>query len=62
LGLECDKLDKAALDSHFDAFIGALLREIGPRKTSVTGLSPPGSTGSSSTVTNISLGPVFGPG
>lgn len=34
LGLECDKLDKAALDSHFDAFVGALLREIGPRKTS----------------------------
>jgi len=33
LGLECDKLDKAALDAHFDAFIGALLREIGPRKT-----------------------------
>jgi hypothetical protein len=32
LGLECDKLDKAALDAHFDAFIGALLREIGPRK------------------------------
>ncbi len=31
LGLECDKLDKAALDAHFDAFIGALLREIGPR-------------------------------
>jgi hypothetical protein len=34
LGLECDKLDKAALDSHFEAFVGALLREIGPRKTS----------------------------
>jgi hypothetical protein len=34
LGLECDKLDKAALDSHFDAFVGALLREIGPRKIS----------------------------
>ena len=32
LGLECDKFDKAALDAHFDAFIGALLREIGPRK------------------------------
>jgi hypothetical protein len=34
LGLECDKLDPAALDAHFDAFIGALLREIGPRKQS----------------------------
>ncbi len=31
LGLECDKLDARALDAHFDAFIGALLREIGPR-------------------------------
>jgi hypothetical protein len=33
LGLECDKLDKAALDAHFDAFVGALLRDIGPRRT-----------------------------
>jgi hypothetical protein len=32
LGLECDKLDPAALDAHFNAFIGALLREVGPRK------------------------------
>jgi len=32
LGLECDKLDKAALDAQYDAFIGALLREIGPRR------------------------------
>ncbi len=31
LGLESDKFDKAALDAHFDAFIGSLLREIGPR-------------------------------
>lgn len=31
LGLECDKLDARALDAHFDAFIGTLLREIGPR-------------------------------
>jgi hypothetical protein len=29
LGLECDKMDKAALDAHFDKFIGTLLREIG---------------------------------
>ena len=34
LGLECDKFDPAALDAHFDAFMGALLREIGPRKES----------------------------
>ena len=33
LGLECDKFDKAALDAHFDNFVGALLREIGPRRT-----------------------------
>ena len=31
LGLESDKFDPAALDAHFDAFIGTLLREIGPR-------------------------------
>ena len=31
LGLECDKLDTAALNAHYDAFIGSLLREIGPR-------------------------------
>lgn len=36
LGLESDKMDKAALDAHFDAFIGELLREIGPRKQSAT--------------------------
>jgi hypothetical protein len=33
LGFESDKFDPAALDAHFDAFIGALLREIGPRPT-----------------------------
>ncbi len=32
LGLESDKLDMAALDAHFDAFIGALLRDVGPQK------------------------------
>ncbi len=37
LGLECDKLDTAALNVHFDAFVGALLREIGPRDASATG-------------------------
>jgi hypothetical protein len=37
LGLECDKFDTAALDAHYDAFIGALLREIGQRKKSSGG-------------------------
>ena len=27
LGFECDKFDPAALDAHFDAFVGRLLRE-----------------------------------
>lgn len=31
LGFECDKFDPAALDAHFDAFVGRLLREIGPQ-------------------------------
>lgn len=31
LGLESDKFDTAALDAHFDAFVGKLLRTIGPR-------------------------------
>jgi hypothetical protein len=31
LGFESDKFDPAALDAHFDAFIGTLLREVGPR-------------------------------
>jgi hypothetical protein len=35
LGLECDKLDKPALDAHFDAFVGSLLEEIGPRRSPV---------------------------
>jgi (4-O-methyl)-D-glucuronate---lignin esterase len=30
LGLECDKLDKAALDAHFRDFLGKLLADIGP--------------------------------
>ncbi len=32
LGLECDKFDPAALDAHFEAFVGSLLKELGPRK------------------------------
>ena len=31
LGLECDKFDAAALDAHFEAFVGSLMRTIGPR-------------------------------
>ena len=30
LGLECDKLDKAALKAHFDDFIGRIMSDIGP--------------------------------
>jgi hypothetical protein len=37
LGLESDKLDTAALNAHFDAFIGTLLRELGPRNSSLAG-------------------------
>ena len=37
LGLESDKLDTTALNAHFDAFIGSLLRDLGPRKTNVDG-------------------------
>ena len=40
LGLECDKLDTAALNAHFNEYVGALLRELGPldpsRKTGWT--------------------------
>lgn len=36
IGLESDKFSREALEAHFDAFVGALLREIGPR--------PPGRT------------------
>lgn len=31
LGLESDKFDRAALEAHFDAFAGSLLREVGQR-------------------------------
>ncbi|NQT17084.1 MAG: hypothetical protein HQ582_30280, partial [Planctomycetes bacterium] len=36
LGLESDKFDRAALDAHFDAFVGKLLRAVGPRPTKRT--------------------------
>jgi len=31
IGLESDKFSRAALEAHFDKFVGGLLREIGPR-------------------------------
>lgn len=34
IGFECDKFDSAALDAHFEAFVGVLLRELPPRSTS----------------------------
>jgi hypothetical protein len=37
LGLECDKLDSDALDAHYDAFIGTLLREAGHGKKASRG-------------------------
>lgn len=39
LGFETDKFDPAAIDAHFEQFVGTLLREIGPRKTGRGGLS-----------------------
>jgi hypothetical protein len=39
VGLECDKLEPTALDAHFEAFIGTLLRDLGPRaRRSLTGV------------------------
>ena len=31
LGFECDKMDTSAFNSHFEAFMGKLLKKIGPR-------------------------------
>jgi hypothetical protein len=36
-GLECDKLDTAALNLHFETFIGTLLKDVGSRKSSGQG-------------------------
>jgi hypothetical protein len=36
LGFESDKFDRAALEAHFDAFIGKLLRTVGSRPTDRT--------------------------
>ncbi len=32
LGFECDKLDAAAFDAHFDNYVGKLLKKVGPRE------------------------------
>jgi hypothetical protein len=32
IGFECDKFDAAALDAHFEKYIGSLLRKVGPRQ------------------------------
>lgn len=32
IGFECDKFDAAALDAHFDRYIGTLLKKVGPRQ------------------------------
>ncbi|MCX6894407.1 MAG: glycosyl hydrolase, partial [Verrucomicrobia bacterium] len=39
LGFETDKFDPAAIDAHFEKFVGTLLKEIGPRKKGTGGLS-----------------------
>ncbi|MCX6225388.1 MAG: glycosyl hydrolase, partial [Bacteroidia bacterium] len=37
LGFEVDKFDTVAFDAHFDAYIGKLLRKVGPRKSKTGG-------------------------
>lgn len=32
IGFECDKFDAAALDAHFENYVGKLLKKVGPRK------------------------------
>ncbi|MBE0536479.1 MAG: hypothetical protein IH624_12500 [Phycisphaerae bacterium] len=32
LGFECDKFDRAALDAHFEAYVGNLLKKVGHRQ------------------------------
>jgi len=39
LGLECDKFDKAALDAHFESFVGTLLKTVGEPKHQGRGLT-----------------------
>lgn len=37
LGFECDKFDTVAFDAHYDAYIGKLLKKVGPRKSTTGG-------------------------
>ena len=37
LGFECDKFDTVAFDAHFKAYIGKLLKKVGPRKSTTGG-------------------------
>ena len=37
LGFECDKFDRAAFDAHYEAYVGKLLRRVGPRKSGSAG-------------------------
>ena len=39
LGFETDKFDPAAIDAHFERFVGTLLKDVGPRKDGPGGLS-----------------------
>jgi hypothetical protein len=39
LGFECDKFDQAAIDAHFDAFIGTLLKTVGEPSGAGRGLT-----------------------
>lgn len=39
LGFETDKFDPAAIDAHFEEFVGTLLKEVGPRRKGPGGLS-----------------------
>ena len=32
IGFECDKFDAAALDAHFEEYVGKLLKKVGPRQ------------------------------
>lgn len=37
LGFECDKFDTVAFNTHFDEYIGKLIRKVGPRKKDISG-------------------------
>jgi hypothetical protein len=37
LGFECDKFDTVAFDAHFNAYVGKLLKKVGPRKSAAGG-------------------------